>query len=307
MTAKRFLQGFLTVFLMAVSAAGQTHDSVVVIPPPITVRIPAGAGSTRRSVSTLVRNGDHTPGTSHAVELTLSHDCPGGTIVAGPDFQPNSDSINATIVLAAGKVKRAVTELRIDSAAFTSVNHSTPQRCTLTFHADTPLPGNVDPTPRNNSVTLELNVIDLNDPPQSNVREVLVESIRVFHPKKIRVGPSEPVRSGRYRPLVTNASSSDADEITLLAEDGDCPPGSVGLLDFDELTPDEQNSTEVAPATRTRGVLEVTVDGASFFSTGHTVPDRCTAILTAVGANGDTDTTNNITRLPINVVDDSDY
>lgn len=293
--------------LVAVSTAAQTHDSVVVIPPPITVRIPAGATSTRRSVSTLVRNGDHTPGTSHAVELTLSHDCPPGTIASGPDFQPNSSSVDATIVLAAGKVKRAVTELHIDSNAFTSVNHSTPQRCTLTFHADTPIHGNIDPTPRNNEVTLELNVIDLNDPPQVNVRETMVESIRVFHPKKIRVGPSEPVRVGRYRPLVTNGSLSDSEEITLLAEDGDCPPGSVGLLDFDELTVGAQNATTVAPGNRARGVLEVTVDGAVFFSTGHTVPDRCTAILTAVGANGDTDTTNNVTRLPINVVDDDDY
>lgn len=288
---------------------GQTHDSIVLIPAPITVKIPAGQSSTTKTVSSLVRNGDRTVGTSHPIALDVSSDCPPGTILAAPDFHASTSAIDSVAEVSAGKARRAVTLLQISAAAFTSANAFAPQRCTLTFTADTPISGNVDPTPRNNVVTLELNVIDLNDAPQAAVHETFIHSMRVHHPKKVRVGPGTPVKTVKYRLSVANGDLGEAvgDEVSVTAGDGDCPAGSVGLVDFDLTLPNTQGSTALIGGASGRGYLPVTIDGALFFSTGHTVPDRCTAVLTVSGPGGDSDPSNNSTRLIINVIDDNDF
>jgi len=292
-----------------VRVAVAQHDSVVVMPAPLHVTIPAGRTTVTRRFLSVVRNGDLHAGAVHPIQLSVSSDCPPGTIAAAPDFIPKTAAIDDTTSVGAGKARRAVTVLEISSSAFTSFNHSVPQRCTLTFTADTPIPGNVDPTPRNNSVTVELNVIDRNDPNQIALHETFVPSIRVHHPKKVRLGRGVTSKVATYRPELANGDLAEipGDLLSLDVEDGDCPPGSVGVADFDPATPGDQNSVLVPGEAKRRGFLRVTIDSDSFYSPGHTIPDRCTAILTATGPGGDTDASNNVTRLVINVIDDNDF
>jgi len=295
--------------LLPVSVPAQTHDSILIIPGAVHVKIRPGSASVSKLISVLVRNGDLVASSSHPIEVQVTSDCPAGTIAAGPDFQTSTPAIDNIAEISAGRVRRAITRLQIASADFTSVNHRAPQRCTLTFTADTPISGNTDPTPSNNVVTVEINVVDFNDPEQDSSPEILVESFRAFHPKKVRVGPGRPVAVSRYRPTITNSASPalPGSEVTLSVADGDCPPGSVGLADLDAASDGDQNAVLLTGGSRRSGFVPVTIDGALFQSTSHTSPDRCTAILTASGSGGDTDPSNNTTRIIINVIDDSDF
>lgn len=291
----------------APSGAQAQHDSVMIMPAPITMTIPAGRPVVTRRFLSVVRNGD--PTGSHPIQIAVSSDCPAGTIAAAPDFLPKTAAIDDVATVAAGKIRMATTVLQVASNAFTSFNRFTPQRCTLTFSTDTPIPGNIDPTPRNNQVTVELNVIDRNDPEQVAVHETFLPSIRVHHPKKVRLGRGTTTKVATYRPEIANGDLGElpGDLLSLVVDDGDCPPGSVGIADFDRATSGDQNFAIVPGGSRRRGFLRVIIDGSQFFSPGHTIPDRCTALLTAVGPGGDTDASNNVSRLVINVIDDNDF
>jgi hypothetical protein len=56
-----------------------------------------------------------------------------------------------------------------------------------------------------------------------------------------------------------------------------------------------------------KGVLALAIDGAGFHSPNVKSPGRCTATLTATGPGGDTESSNDVTKLVIDVFDQADY
>ena len=87
----------------------------------------------------------------------------------------------------------------------------------------------------------------------------------------------------------------------------DCPAGAVGVPDFDPRTLGEQHVGAVAPAARLAGSLAVTANAADVVARNKRSPYRCTVVLTALGPAGDTDPTNNVTTMVIDVYDANDY
>ena len=95
--------------------------------------------------------------------------------------------------------------------------------------------------------------------------------------------------------------------VTVTADDGTCPPGTVGVADFDARTADAQNAVVVSAAHTQRGHLPITINTGGFLSANKRSPARCTALITASGPAGDTDATNNTTTLVIDVLDANSF
>jgi len=288
------------------------HDSVVLAPKPVTVTLKSGITSVTKNLNIIVRNADilpapETPG--HAILLTASStDCPVGTIAGLPDFDSTTPGAQSSVLLAGGKSKKAVLPLLILSAGFTTFNHKAPARCTITLTASSP--GHTDPFPANNVTTVELNVIDKNDPEQSTTHESLIRSVASI---TVTLKHGVTSSSRNVRPVIGNADILPAPEgpgdlITVTASDGDCPAGTVGIADYDGATPGAQNSTTVKGGAMKGGRLPLTINAAAFATANTKSPARCTAVLTATGPSvPDPDPSNNTTRLVINVIDKNDF
>ncbi|MBI1814828.1 MAG: DUF4215 domain-containing protein [Deltaproteobacteria bacterium] len=295
-----------------------SHDSVVelVSPQTLTVRIRAGQSPVSKQVRVSVRNADvllATEQLGHVIQLSAgSADCPAGTIVGRPDFQSSDAGDQDIVALAGGRSKTAVVTLSI-SGAFNSVNRKAPHRCTLSFTATTVVPfGAPDPTPKNNTVTLELNVVDETDPEQTTaiVHETVLASVAKLH-VSIKRGATPVLRSVRvavgnadYRP---KAEAADQHFITVTTSDGDCPPGTVGVADMDPKTPGVQSTMPVKGGSTRSGTVPIVIDPLLFATTNAASPTRCTAQITATGPSGDTDGSNNTTRFVIDVIDRNDF
>jgi hypothetical protein len=89
--------------------------------------------------------------------------------------------------------------------------------------------------------------------------------------------------------------------------DGSCPPGTINMMDFDPFTPGVQDATNVASGSTRTGSLVLTINAAAFTTSNVRSPARCTALFAASGAFGDSDATNNSTRLVIDVIDANDF
>jgi hypothetical protein len=53
--------------------------------------------------------------------------------------------------------------VEVSSAAISTPDRRVPAVCLLTFTAEADVPGNVDPTPTDNAMEVELSVLDIND------------------------------------------------------------------------------------------------------------------------------------------------
>jgi len=106
-----------------------------------------------------------------------------------------------------------------------------PHRCTLRFSASALVPGSSDPTPANNTLPVELNVIDNNDPAQVAVHESTLASLK---PAIMTIGDGQSTKSKTVRPRVGNADAGEVpgDVISVTAASGSCPPGLVGTAAF---------------------------------------------------------------------------
>jgi parallel beta-helix repeat protein len=131
------------------------HDSSVLPVKPVSVTIPSSATSVTRLLKVRVRNGDSSPRDwlGHRIQLLASDgDCPAGTVTGVPAFHfqrlrgPESSDF-----VVGGRTLPARVLLTLPRAAFAGVSH-----CTLQLRVETPLPGNVDPVPGNDSVGVEL-------------------------------------------------------------------------------------------------------------------------------------------------------
>jgi cysteine-rich repeat protein len=277
------------------------YDAVVFAPHPPLVTL-RGDSVVTKNLLVRVANGataDATPRPLHLV--AADGDCPIGTIDGLPDLDAALPGAQDTVQLAGGRSAIATVPLRISAALFRSLNKKSPQRCTLTFEVAVPLAGNLDPSPDNNFLTTELNVVDLSDADPYLAHQTAVTSslpLRVT----IRRGKSEAQR--QVRASVTNADSYDVagHAITLEASDGDCPTGTMGLPIFHKPNAVPQNNAAVKNKRTRRGKIPLTIRAGDFAGGTAKSPRRCTALLLATGPSGDLDVSNNVTLLQIDVV-----
>jgi len=292
----------------ACATTAPTHDSVVLGAAPKLAKVTIRKGASSASKTLRVRVGNGAPGEKpgHTIQLTVGGDCPDGTVVGVPDFDKAAAGSPDTAVVAGGRPRTARVSLHIDSAAFTTFNAKSPRRCTLIFTAKTVEPTTwFEPTPENNTIAVELNVTDKNDPGQSTKHESVLQSIA---PVRVGLSRGKASRTKGTKVTVVNADilptpEKPGDVITVTASDGDCPTGTVGMVDFKG-----QNSVTLAGGAKESGQLALTIDAAAFTSPSAASPARCTAELTATGPSvTDPDVTNNRTKLVINVVDKNDF
>jgi hypothetical protein len=293
----------------AFNPAPGTQDAMVRPLRPLKVRIREGASGVVKKLRVMARNNDTDSSTTQTVQMTATNiDCPAAIIQSGPDFDQSAPGNQDTITLRGRQTKTAVVFLNVAASAFTTFNSDAPTRCSLSFTAQSTTPGNADPSPANNTMPIEINVFDGNDAEQSAVHETVLESIRVLHPGKVEIPPGATSKDASVRITVVNADAGEdpGDVITVTADDGDCPAGTVGTVDFDNGTAGQQNTVTVAGGAKATALLPLTIDAAQFVTVEARSPARCTATLTATGPGGDTDASNNTSRLVIDVIDHSD-
>lgn len=293
----------------ATPTGSRVDDSVVLPVRPVSVAISAGFTSVRKQVKVKVVNADILPVAEidgHTIQLIVHPGtCPVGLVVDGPDFDLRAAGVQDRVLLRGGRSKKALVTVEARSSAFTSFNRITPTRCTLMLEVRADLPGSTDPTPANNIVPLEINVIDHNDPDQSQLHESVIDSAPTTS-VSLRSGRASLARKARVRLLNGNLTAVAPHAITV-ATATNCPPNAVGAVDFDARTAGEQNVGAVPPAARIAGTLAVTGRAADVTGRNKRSPHRCTIVLTATGPSGDTDPTNNVTTAVVDIYDGNDY
>lgn len=286
------------------------HDTVIVAPRPLKVRIGSGDTFTAATLKVNVRNTDILPAAEvpgHVAQLVAGDgSCPPGTVAGLPDFDRAQPGAQDTVMIAGGRAATAVIPLSISSAAFTSVNLDSPARCALLLSADVVVAGNADPSPANNAVVVEINVTDANDPEQTAVHQSQVVSAAAAR-VKIRSGDASVSKPVKVKVGNGDAVDTAGHAVTLVASDGDCPPGTVGAIDFDRSAPGAQALAAVSGAGTRSGLLMVTIQAADVFSPNPKAPARCTARVQASGPSGDLDASNDESSLVIDIVDQNDF
>ncbi|MBI3786307.1 MAG: hypothetical protein HY270_23200 [Deltaproteobacteria bacterium] len=278
-----------------------THDAVVFPIRPVNVTL-NGEASLSKNVLIRVANGDRSGTTAQTIQLTAGDgDCPPGTIDGVPDLDPLQAGAQSSMALAPGKSTVASIPIRIDATQFHPINKKSPQRCTLTFEVTVPLAGNLDPSPENNLITPELNVIDLSRIDPFLPHKTVVKSIA---PLKIHFGHNGADVNRNVIAFVTNADATDqaGHAITLETSDGDCPTGTLGLPIFHRPNAIAQNNAPVKDMKSRHASIPLVLHAADFEAGTSASPRRCTALLVATGPSGDNDVSNNVTLLPIDVV-----
>lgn len=135
-------------------------ESFIQSPNPITVKIPRNTAAVVKRVNVTVGDGDvvSAPPPLETVTVTAADgDCPPGT-VGTVSFKAGSGN---QVAVKGGKKQTGALPLTIDSAAFTTASAKSPARCTAVLTATGPADPDADPT--NNTATLVIDVIDMND------------------------------------------------------------------------------------------------------------------------------------------------
>ncbi len=298
------------------------HDSVLLAPAPLTITIPkCKAPATSCSVTKLLkvglRNADIGPPTEqpgHTIEVAVSDGtCPPGTVSGHADINKSG---RASILLAGGKMATAAIPVTVSSDAFTTFSHLAPSRCTLQVAATTVLNNgqdNRDPSPSNNTVGVELNVIDKNDAEQSTPHESTIASVR---PLSASIPPDKNGQDANSLTKTVTLSvgnadvvpAPDTDPIAVTASDGTCPVGTVVGVNFAPHGAPPTNTAIVTGGRRANGKLTLNLSAAGFATHNAKAPSRCTVQVTATGpSNPDASPSNNTTNVVIDVTDKNDF
>ncbi|MBI3784797.1 MAG: DUF4215 domain-containing protein [Deltaproteobacteria bacterium] len=282
-------------------------DAVVLPGKPLSVNIGSGKTSVSKTLSITVRNADSV---DRIIALAVDGSgCPIG--VAGvPDFIPSTPLADTSILVPAGKTKKARLPLTINSSDFDSFNFKAPTRCTLQIIAAAVVGGGSnDPMPDNNIAVVELNVVDKNEVEETTTHETLIKSAM---PTSLNIGSGKASAVKTLKAAVVNAdykptAESPGDPITLSASTT-CAGLSLGTPICD--------SASSSPTVTVKGgasktcKLTATADGAQISTTNQKSPQRCTVTLTATGPTNPQvtplDGSNNATELVIDVLDKND-
>lgn len=299
------------------------HDSVVLPVKPIKAKVPDdGTMSVTKKVKVKVVNADVDEGGNDTIKLTASSDCPAGVSVGTPDFDVSNPMIGDEIAVDPGRKKTATVLVTVTDAAFTTFNAKAPKRCTIMFASstvatnppgmggDVPVVSNIDPSPTNNTVTAELNVTDVNDvATASPPHESFIVSIK---PLKVSIRADKASVVKKTRPAVGNAdilpAADSGDSIALAVDVSGCPGPPTVSIDFDKENVGDQTNAAVDGGKSAKATVLLTFAAGAVTTTNAKAPHRCTAELTATGPSGpgDPDTTNNATKLVIDIIDKND-
>jgi hypothetical protein len=94
--------------------------------------------------------------------------------------------------------------------------------------------------------------------------------------------------------------------IQLVAEDGSCPPGTVGMPDFDRRAAGAQDTALVRGGARKTARVSLVVHRDAFASPDRRTPDVCSVRLTAVGPTVDPTPEDNVVEVEVHVLDRND-
>jgi len=290
----------------------EVHDSVVLQRDPVAVSIPDGNSPFRSNVVVQVQNADVNPvreSPGHTIQLIASDgDCPPGTVTGQPDFDRGKEGAQDTTQVDGGLPSTAIAEITVSREGFVPFGPRIPSRCTLWFTAVEAGGTSDDPTPDNNILAVALDVTDTRENHhEEGEDEFYVESMK---PITIKLAKGQTLLTKQIKPSVRRSrdlpkSVSDV-EVNITASDGDCPKGTVGFVDFDRRAAGAQSRLMLKRGRRSKGSLGLIIRAEAFDSPSDESPRRCTALITASGA-GDTDKSNNTTRLVIDVIDRNDY
>jgi len=285
------------------------HDSVMVPEKAIDVVIPAGQTQATKVIPLQVRNADEGERPGHVIQLVAEDgDCPPGTIDGLPDFERGEDGDQDSILVMGGTPKTALLRVTVRRAVFEKLDQQVPQRCTLRFTALTRVDGNVDPTPENNSIAVELNVKTAGGPVGDASGQAVTTLPEFF------IGSARPLRLKISRGTTTirktlsftlgrgrGESSIPPRSLAVAVDSGTCPIGTFGAVDLGA----GQSEIAVAPGRAQRGRLQLTIarDG---FTTPSAVPARCHARLVVTSAEGDSGASSHTTQLVLDVLDAND-
>ena len=287
------------------------HDSVVFAAKPVALALPAGKDPVTTSVVLQVQNADVVHGREnpgHPMRLVaVDGDCPEGTVSRQPDFDRGSEGVQDTVTVPGGNPATAIAEFTVSREGFAPFDHRIPQRCTLWLDVFEASSSSEDPTPDNNTFALELNVTDTLDSTHTGEDEFFVESMS---PITVTIPAGAELVTKQIKPLVRRSSEIPSDSpvlaVHVTVSDGDCPAGTVGFLDFDRRAAGQQSRLMLRRGRRAKGSLGLVVRAAAFESPNDEAPRRCTILVTAAG-EGDTDLSNNTTRLTLDVIDRNDF
>jgi len=286
------------------AAAEERSDAVLAAVKPQRLNIPRGRASATRTFAVQVRNANQRTSGVGSGPITVNVlasalDCPGGTVVTGADFDPKAAGAQPVVTVAQGGSARGKVSVEVPASAVTTPSPRAPFRCRVRVQAAVTSPaGNVDPRATNDSVEVELDVVDRNDrgvPPASETVASPVKPLRVTLPA---AGAPKPLP---VKVKLHNAATTPA-ALTLSGDDGDCPAGTIASLDADAKSPGVQpgvtlggrKSATVTASLLVRPPLWSTADGAS--------PARCTVRVSASGAVADAEPGNDTVAITIDTL-----
>jgi hypothetical protein len=135
------------------------HDAALVSRAAVKIRIPKGSPAATKRVRVKVRNRD----AAGSIPIRLMATGCGPVTAATVDFDRRSAGAQDTAIVRAGRATVAIVSLDVSAALVTTPDRRHPASCSLTFTAAADVPGNADATPADNTLTLELIVLDRND------------------------------------------------------------------------------------------------------------------------------------------------
>ncbi len=271
-----------------------TRDAFVVAPKPVHARISRGATGAKKSVSISVKNADASGSGAFRIDV-LDGDCPVGT-VSSAAFAGGS----ATAMLSAGQSATATVNLDLSTAAFATPASRAPARCRLALHAS-PVDA-ADPVPSNNDAILELSVLDQNDL-EPGVEDVFAGSLGPVT-IDLAAGAGDSTRIRKPKLVLDAPADGEPVEVTATADDGTCPPGTVGTVDLDPNAAGEQDTIVLAPRAKVRGKLRVTASAAAFSTPASAI--RCAAMVSLTYSGPGGDVSNDTTEFEVTVTDAND-
>lgn len=134
------------------------HDTAVVGRPPLRLRIRRDRPEVSKRLRIKVRSLDVSGDLPIRLEATAC-----STVSVNVDFDRRAAGAQDVTVVRAGKTRAAIVTVAGQSANVTTPDKKLPQACVLSLTASAAIQGNNDPTPENNTTTVELLVLDLND------------------------------------------------------------------------------------------------------------------------------------------------
>ncbi len=289
------------------------HDSVLLPLNPISITIPTGEDAATRVVVVLVRNADTFPTSErpgHVVQLAVDDgDCPAGTVVGAADFDSGAPGGQNTALVHGGASRIARVRLNVSRSAFPNLAKNLPQRCRLRFTARTFLDGVFDPTATNNSVAAELNVVaaDATDPAQPDLAFAVASGRPVGLTIPRGAAQAIKVLHIAVRAAARSATlTAPARDLTIATADGTCPPGTVGVADFNPVLPGAQNVVTLNAGRSAHGMVTITAASAGFTTIAGNSPARCSIAITATAAGNDAGP-HHSTQITVDVTDKNDF